>query len=185
MERSDADPLADHLIRSYLGTAAHSRQFADEWGQPPTRAAQAQILRSIAQVLILEDERLILDPEYVESGRLAYEVAETKALYLVRSSAAVTIEQGIVQRLFSIAGFHESPVTLVVYRFHKEGLDLGHAPTRRQRGRRRLVAAEPPEHLGTWPFASSTLPPFNQGSSEAWRELGELGHDSEEVGGNA
>lgn len=182
MDRAELDPIAEILLQSYLGTATYSRSFNDEHQQPPTVAAKAHHLRSVAQALINQNNRLELDPEYAEFGRLAFVDHLTGQSFLVRSNAAVTIEGGVQARLFDLNPYLTSVVTLLVYRFQESGLDLSYSGTRQVRGRRRLVPSGAPEYVGTWPYTTSTPPPFDQGPGAAWDDLGALGHDVEDEG---
>ncbi|MDA8292507.1 MAG: hypothetical protein M0Z33_12640 [Actinomycetota bacterium] len=182
MERVELDPIAEILVQSYFGTASYSRQFNDEHQQPPTAAAKAHHLRSVAQALINQDNRLRLDPEYAEYGRLSFMDVESGETYLVRSSAAVRIEAEVQARLFDMKPYLRSAVTLLVYRFHELGVDLSSTGTRQVRGHRRLVPSGTPEFVGMWPYATSSPPPFDQGPGSAWDDLGELGHDAEQEG---
>lgn len=181
MDHAQLTPLAGILIDSYLGTASYSRHFRDEYGQPPTTAAKAHHLRSIAQAQAHGHDRYDLDPSYVEFGRLALKDNETGHDYLVRSEGAITIEAGFHQReaLFPTARYIASPVNLVAYKFHREGLDLSITGTKGVIGRRRLAADGVPVYIATWPyFHSSATPPggdstFDQGiGSDPWPELG-------------
>ena len=113
--------------------------------------SKAHHLRSVTQALINQNERLELDSEHA----------------------------GIQVRPFDRSPYLTSGVTLLVYRFQEDGLDLAYSGTRQVRGRRRLVPSGSPEYVGTWPFTASTPPPFDQGGAAAWEGLGELGHDVE------
>jgi hypothetical protein len=181
VKTADLDPVAEVLVQSYLGTASANRQFHDEWDQPMTIASKAHHMRSIAQALVNQHDRFRLNPDYVEFGRLGFLDLELKRDYLVRSKSAVTIEADLEQPLFPVRQV-ESKVILVVYFFHKVGLDLLVANTSQPLRKKRLVPSSPATYMGTWSFSAGGGPGFDQGSEAAWDDLGDLGDEDTELG---
>ena len=174
METASFDPVAEILVQSYLGTLVYSRKFTDDFEQPPTTMAKSHHLRSIAQALVNQCDRYKLDPEYAEMGRVAFIDLETQAAYVVRSSSHVAIEENLQPRLFPVT-YIDTPIRLLIYRFHYDGLDLSLANTRRVSSKRRVEAAGKAEYIGTWPYTSADdLPPFDQGKIDPFRELGDI-----------
>lgn len=174
VQANELDPLAEILVQSYLDTASYSRQFKDDYDQPPTVAAKAHHLRSIAQSLVNKHDQLELSPEYVEFGKLEVTDSGTGRSFLVRSNGAVTIERGRQSALFDAARYIASPVTLVVYKFHQLGMDLSVTGTRQECSRRRLLASGLPIYVATWMFASSGGPTFDQGGGDPFGDVGEV-----------
>lgn len=183
MDRTDLDPLAKILVPAYLDTAAYSRGFRDEYETPPTQFAKVHHLRSIVGAKISSADRFTLGTEYTEFGRVMITDEEAERQFLLRSDGAVSIEQAKAQgRLFNPSSFLRSDVTLLVYRFHREGLALGVAGTRHQLGRRRLEPTGPPTHVGTWALTLDPDDPFDQGARDAFNELGGLSIDEGQTG---
>ncbi len=135
------------------------------------------MFRYVAQVNFGNHERYALDTDYMEFGRLAFEDLATGRPYLVKSESAVTIEDGRRQNeaLFNSAKYLRCDVTMLVHRFHKDGLDLAIAGTRQEAGKKRFVASGLPSYIGTWPYATANPPtPFDQGQVDPFSELGDL-----------
>lgn len=169
----DLDPVAAILIDAHLDLLSHSNRFHEEHGQPPNAAAKAQHFRSVAQALFTSDDRYGVCPDYLELGRLEYTNLETSKRFLLRSNSAVAIEASIHQgALFNATKYIESPVTLLIYKFHKEGLDLSVSGTRKPTSSNRLESSGTPTCVGTWLFSGTTRPPFNQGTIDGFDELG-------------
>jgi len=183
MDIPQLTPLAEVLVQSYLETAVYSRQFTVSYKQPPTTMAKVHHLRAIAQAHVGVHDLLRLCPEFVEYGKLQVVDVSTKRTYLVRSSAAVEIEDARQMVLFP-RGMPETPIIMVIYRFHRDGLDLSITGTRQQPGRLRLVASGPATFIATWPYIAGPAPlPFDQGEEDPFRELGEIADDvPEDVG---
>jgi hypothetical protein len=180
MDRSQLTPLAEILVRAYLDTALHSRQFNIAYEQPPTKMAKIHHLLAIAQAHVIRDDRWQLCPEFSEYGKLQVVDLTTNRTYLIRSSAAVAIEDRR-QQAFPFPREVQTPIIMVVHQFHREGLDLSMAGTCAQPGRRRLVASGPATFIATWPFTIGTIPTaFDQGKVDPFRELGDLA--DEELG---
>lgn len=182
MDRSDLSPLAGILVPSYLETAAHSRSFRDEYGSPPTLLAKVHHMRSIIQAKVTDTERLSLDPRYSEFGRVQVTDEMDGHQYLLRSDGAVAVERAKRQgRIFDPAPFLVTNIILVVYHFHRDGLDLAVAGTHQEVGRTRLEASGEPTYIGTWPFTPDDgQTSFSQGAADAFEELGDMPLDGEE-----
>lgn len=93
MDKAHLDPVAEILVAAYLNTASYSWQFNQDHEQPPTAAAKAHHMRSIAQALINGSDRFQLAPPYIEFGRVEFEDTTTGHCYLLRSDGAVKIER--------------------------------------------------------------------------------------------
>jgi len=183
VDRTQLTPLAEILVWSYLDTAIYSRQFKEEYEQPPTTMAKVHHLLAIAQAHVNKHEQLQLCPEFIEYGKLQVIDQTTKRTYLVRSSAAVAIEDARQGVLFP-RGALETPIIMVIHRFHPEGLDLSIAGTRQQPGRQRLVASGPATFVATWPFITAgPTQPFDQGQADPFGEVGPI--EEEDEGGDA
>lgn len=175
MQKAQLDPMADVLVQAYLATAAHSRQFQDEYGQPPTLIANVHHMRSITQAMVNRSGRFTLREPYIEFGRVEITDGLNDHRYLLRSEAAVTIERNKrpKEALFDSTVYIVSEVVLLVYRFHKAGMDLSVAGTHHENGRLRLEASGIPTYIGTWPFSMGG-PPFDQGQADPFEDLGQL-----------
>ncbi|MDQ2957947.1 MAG: hypothetical protein M3Y42_13385 [Actinomycetota bacterium] len=105
---------------------------------------------------------------------------------LLRSAAAVQIEREKNPdqfALFDVEGpKNPAGVTLVVYRFMREGMKLSVAPTIQIPGRKRLAALGIPEYVGSWPYEGTVEPPppFDQDKSDPFVDVGDLGDEQEE-----
>jgi hypothetical protein len=177
MDRTDLEPHAHLLISSYFETAGFCGQFHEEYGLPPTVALRAQHFRAVAQIRVNDDDRFELNPDHAEFGRLEFYDSDLERRLLVRSEAGVAIDRQKLQAeaLFNATRYIASEVTLLVYKFHGDGLDLSVAGTCHKGGRRRLEASGVPSFVGTWPYESGAAEPFDQGASDAFERLGELG----------
>jgi hypothetical protein len=181
VERTDLDPIAEMLIPAHLETLVHSRVFRDDHGSPPTRIEKAHYMRSVVQAMANESDRFTLHPEFSEFGRVQIEDAETGCCYLLRSDSAAAIERAKSQGvLFDSTQYLRSDVVLLVFSFHKNGLDLSVTGTQAKRGRKHLEATGEPTYMGTWRY-SSDAPGFNQGDQDEFTDLNE---DEDEEGGD-
>lgn len=183
VDETQLAPLAEILVQSYLDTAIYSLQFKDEYGQPPTTMAKVQHLRAIAQALVTKHDQLRLCPDFIEYGKLQIVDLTTDRMYLVRSSAAVAIEDARQGVLFPREAI-QTPIIMVIHKFHPDGLDLSIAGTRQQPGRQRLLASGSATFIATWPFtaAGPPPPPFDQGKEDPFGEVGSI---EEDEGGDA
>lgn len=199
MKTSLLDPVADILVWAYLATAAHSREFQDEYEQPPTSAEKVHYMRSVTQAeMNRSGGRFMLSPHYLEYGRVEFEDTNSGHRYLLRSRGALNVEHATRGQggLFDAGRYLETTVVLLVYRFHPDGLDLSVAGTVRREGRSRLEASGDPTYVGTWPYAptgpSGPSPVgrrgrtpvrpalFDQGGGDAFEDLGSLDELGEE-----
>lgn len=182
MDKTDLDPVADILMPAYLSTASYSRQFRDEYGEPPTLFAKIHHMRSLIQATINKSDRFKLDPDYSEFGRVQFWDGVQDRCYLVRSDGSVSIERAKHQgSLFNGTKYLRSDVILLVQFFHKNGMDLSVAGTRQQVGKRRLEPSGIPDFIGTWPFSVvGSSSSFNQGEEDAFGELGDLPETGED-----
>jgi hypothetical protein len=176
VNRDDANPLADHLLRSYNEAAIASRAFKERHGQPPTMMEKAHHVLSVMQALVNNDDRYLLGSEYSEFGRVEVTETATGRVLLLRGSAAVSIERSRAQQeLFDDTRYLDSPVLMLVRKFHETGLDLSIAGTRHIHGKTHLEATGKPAYLGTWLFAeASTTTSFDQGYVDPFEELGAM-----------
>lgn len=182
VDRSDLDPFAKMLVPAYLDTAAYSRWFRDEYGTPPTQFEKIHHLRSIVGAKVNQAERYDLGEAFTEYGRVEITDEETGHQFLLRSVGAVSVEQAKAQgRLFTTT-YLRSAVTLLVYRFHRDGLDLAIAGTRQLMGKQRLEPSGPPIPVGTWALTLDTGTRFEQGAADAFGELGGLTVEKDETG---
>ena len=177
MDTTRLDPLAEILIPAFLDVPTYSRRFRDEHGQPPTAAAKVHHMRSVAQAMVNASDRLMLAEPYTEFGRVEVEDTELDRTYLIRSDSAVTIERRLRQdaALFDSAKYLDTEIVLLVFKFHAGGLDLSEAGTRRKAGRYRLEPTGVPSYVGTWPYSLGGPSPFDQGSTDAFDDLGDIG----------
>jgi hypothetical protein len=176
VEKTQLDPVAAILNQAALETLTYSRGFTDEYGQPPTLASKVQHMRAVTQVMVGRDERFKLGQDYIEFGRVEITDNSSGKRYLLRSDGAVAIEESKRQdALFPSAVYIKSDVTLLVYKFHREGLDLSVAGTVSRGGRTRLVASGAPTFVGTWPYsAAHEDASFDQGIEDLFGDLGAL-----------
>lgn len=177
MTPSPLDPIAEFMLLAYNETAIGSRAFRDKWGQPPTLMAKVHDLLSIMQALLNQDDRYSLGQEYSEYGRVQLTDLATSETYVLRSDAAVSIERRQRQNtaLFDSARYLKTDTTLLIHKFHETGLDLAVAGARHLEGKRHLEATGSPTHIGTWLLATPpTTRPFDQGSDDAFDELGSM-----------
>jgi hypothetical protein len=189
MEHTDLDPFAEHLLTAFGDVAAYSRQFTDDQGVPPTSMAKVHHLRSVVQARLTQDERYELRSSYAEFGRVQCLDHQTEVEFVVRSASAVRIETGKsahgTGELFDGGPFKvNSPVRLLIIEFTKEGLRLSQASAVRAEGRGRLDLSGEVQFLGLWPYtaAGPEGSPFDQGSRDAFGEVGDLDIDGEDEG---
>ena len=174
-------PVAEHLLGAFLERVAYSRAFRDDHGQPPTLAAKVHHMRSIIQARIVHDDRYSLSPLFVETGRVEIEDRETGDRYLLRSESTVTIERfkgRQKEALFDSTKYLNSNVLMLIYKFHKQGLDLSLAGTRFEIGKIRLEATGVPTFLGTWLF-SMGAETFDQDDVDGFEDLRDLDEPEE------
>jgi hypothetical protein len=182
MDETELTPAAQLLIDAYLNTQSFSVAFRDEYGRPPTLAAKVHYLRSVFQIRLQGDEAFELENEYAELGRVQYRDLGTGRMYVLRSTSAVSIEAAKAQRwLVDPRRYLRSEVVALVYHFHKLGLDLSIAGTRKRLTRKRLELSGKPNFIATWPYHPGGGDPFDQ--SDPYGELGDLGW--EEDGGDS
>lgn len=176
MDKNQLGPVAEILIPAYMETAGFSRQFRDDHGQPPTLAAKVHHMRAVAQAMVNKSERLALGDAFSEFGRVEITDPETERCYVLRSDGALAIEQSKRQSaLFDNTSYLRTDVLLLVYRFHRDGLDLSLAGAHQRAGRKRLEASGPAVFIGTWPYAvADETKPFEQGKQDPFSELGDL-----------
>jgi hypothetical protein len=182
MDKTQLDPLARMLVGAYLDTASHNRAFMDDYGQPPTAMALAHHIRSIVQARVTQSTCYKLTPAYVEFGRVQVTDLNSRRTYLLRSLAALAVENRLrdYQRetLFPDLTF-DSDVVGLVYRFHAEGLDLAVAGTRHDGAKWRLRVLGVPTHIGTWPYVPYSPPPFDQDIEDPFTDIGSVDFDDE------
>lgn len=177
MDQDQLDPVAALLHEANGETIVYRRQFMDGYGHPPTKLAKVHHFRAVAQALVNNGKRFQLNAEYAEFGRLSFIDRTTNAALLIRSARQYEIERAQQQgTLFDLVLPSE---TLVVYGFHKAGLDLSVAGTRRQLGKKRVLASGPATFMGTWPYLTDTPPSFDQGQRDTFEELDEDYEDDE------
>ncbi|MEX0754925.1 MAG: hypothetical protein WD556_07385 [Actinomycetota bacterium] len=179
MNATELDPAAGILVRSYLDTGLESVRFKDRYGLPFSVALKAHFMRTVAQSNFLKHGRYRLGKEYAEFGRVQFEDTETEMIYLLKSSGAITVEAARQLRFFGRDEFDTSDVTLAIYKFTNEGLDLSVVEARRVPGRKKLVALDEPRKIGTWLFAPDDGAPFDQSYPDSFEELGDIDMDDE------
>jgi len=177
------------MIGGYQDTLAYATAFSHDYGQPPTLIDKRQHLRSITQAMLNKDDRFELDPWFAELGRVAFVDRTTQRRFLLRSSGAVEIETKLKHthdpQLFPTATYIKSDDVLLVYRFHKDGLDLSVGGTQRMDGKGRLRLSGTLTFIATWhySFGGPTGGTFNQfGNGNPFDGLGDLGIADGEVG---
>ncbi len=183
MDTATLDPIANHLLSAYGETAIFASGFNRRYKQPASLMLKVHHLLSVVQSTLISDDRFGLGIEYSDFGRVEITDRGSGQIYLIRSSAAVSIERNRQQDpvLFDSATYQSSNVVLLVHRFHKQGLDLALAGARRAEGKKRLVPTGAPALIDTWPYLPVTeTSVFEQGPVDAFDELGsieELGDD--------
>lgn len=188
VNKEQIDTAAGHLITSYLGTAAYSRDFMDDHGSPPTMMAKTHHMLATMQAALTEDDRYDLLPEYAEFGRVQFRDTETGRVFLLRSLAAVAIEEA-AQASGQITMFEVpnigSAVQLLIYKFTVAGLAMSLADTVRPKKGTRLLARGTPEPVGFWPYAArdESHEPFDQAGPDPFGDVGDVGLD-EDAGGD-
>jgi hypothetical protein len=177
MDRPQLSPIADVLADSYLDALGYSHRFLVEHGQPPTLAAKVHHMRSVTQSMINHSEQYTLGTQSIEFGRVEIGDTTTGRCYLLRSDGAVKIERHMSQRetLFPAAQYLASAVVLLIYRFHRAGLDLSVAGTKHQVGKRRLEISGQPTFVGMWAWSTDGPSPFDQGFEDPFGDIGDLG----------
>ncbi len=181
MEKTQLDPVATILADAYLATWAYSRSFRDEYERPPTKAARVQHMRSVAQAGFDDSEQYELK-DYLEFGRVQFTDLQADSTYLLRSQSAVSIESSKQQAaLFDSTQYLKTDVVMLVYKFHKAGIDLLISGTRHRSNSKHLEATGEPSYVGTWPYevTSGDIPPFDQGYEDPFGDLGDLDIEDE------
>ena len=180
VDRDRLDKIAKHLNTAYLDTVVYRREFLNEHGSPPSLMAKIHNMRSAVQAALARDDRYELRLPYAEYGRVQFAEITTGDEFLLRSSAAVRIEDSKFEQLELFPG-PTTAVHLLVYSFEKEGVCLSITGTSRRQGRRRLEAAGPLIPLGVWPYLThDDSSPFDQDETDAFDDLGDLGDLDEE-----
>jgi hypothetical protein len=179
VNESELDPAAKILVQSYLDTSVDSVSFKDKYGLPFSVALKAHHMRTIAQSQFLKHDRYRLGKEYAEFGRVQFEDTETGRNYLLKSAGAITVEAAHQLRLWVPNEFGESDITLAIYMFNSEGLELSVAEARRVPNGRKLVALGEPLKVGTWLFTPDDGEPFDQSYPDSFEELGDIDMDEE------
>jgi hypothetical protein len=185
VQKERLDPVAGHLIGGYLDAAIYSRRFLEDHGIPPTLMAKAHNMRAVVQATITEDSKYELSPDYAEFGRVAFTEIESGIKFLIRSAAAVQVENDKnpgQTALFDIPEpTNPGGVQLIVYRFTPTGMKLSVTRTVRPAGKRRLVALGTPTFVGLWPYSTTMEPqtPFDQDLSDPFSDVGDLGEEEE------
>jgi hypothetical protein len=176
------DAIAELMHSSYADTAGYSRDFLRQYQRPPTTMAKAHHFLSVLQAELDLDTRFRLGLDYSEYGRVQYQ-SELGQLFLVRSHSAVTIEAEKRQGVLFSETYIESPVTLLIHKFHQDGLDLSVAGTKQGEGRR-LEASGVPMYMGTWPYGATGAPPppFDQGEGDDFGDVGDIGEEGDGSG---
>lgn len=182
MDKDEFEPVAGFLISGYNGTATYSREFRDEYGQPPTLMAKAHHLRSLVQAAVTQDDNFELGADFSEFGRVQLTSREWGWTSVLRGENAVAIERtrraGL---LFDPLPYVQAGELLLIYAFGREGLALSLANTRRKGRRFRLELDGHPVSLGSWGYDyEGDGTPFVQPATDPWAELG---HDDLDLGG--
>ena len=178
MPVEQVDPFATVLISSYQSAAADARAFKEEWGLPPTRMDRSHRFRSIVQARVQQSDRFALHSEFMESGRVQVTDRITRRSFLVRSRAALDIEQAF-RGPEQLALFDEPLKTassrpeLLVYTFERDGMRVWICPTKQAKDQRRLLPAGELDFVGFWSFHDRPPPggggTFDQGAGVAFR----------------
>lgn len=171
------DELAETMVWSYMETAAHSRRFRDEYGQPPNSAAKTHHFRSLVQIQLDGNARFTRDPRYGDYGRIAFSDHRAEAEFLVRSARAVEINQANEGELFDTSEYVSSAVIMIVFSFDANGLHLSYVATKKRTDRFRLVASGKPRSIGSWGYLLTTATSFQQGVEDPFAELGDIVED--------
>lgn len=184
MDKGRLDEIAKHLTAAYLDTAVYGRQFLHDHGSPPSLMAKIHYMRSAVQAALTRDDRYELQTPYSEYGRVQFAEVSTGSEFLLRSAAAVKIEEFKFEQLELNTGLtmaNPSGVHLLVYSFRGEGVSLSIAGTIRRNGRRRLEASGTPTFVGVWPYLPDDVTSsFDQDQADAFGDLGDLGDLGEE-----
>lgn len=177
MTPEQLNPLAEIMVSAYFDTWSYRREFLEHYEVPPTLFDKVHHWRSVVQALVTTDDRFTLNRDYAEFGRV-HVTDEGGNSYLLRSNGSDSIERAKRQgSLFDLTRFFKSDVMLIVYNFHKEGMDLSVAGTRKSIGKKRLEASGPLTYVGTWPWTTGQRPTpsaFSQGDVDPFGDLGQL-----------
>ncbi|PUA81055.1 hypothetical protein [Nocardioides currus] len=185
MDKARLDPVATHLITSYVDTGSYSQRFKDDHHVPPSLMAKVHHLRSVIQALLVDDSNYELAPSYVDYGRVEFTDLKTGERYLLKSSKAVAIETATARQngsLFPITNLiRPSDIKVIVYRFQRAGLELSIAPASTRGRSEKIHVADAPVLVDVWPYQTDELAdqtkPFDQTARDNFADLGDLGHD--------
>lgn len=184
MDKGRLDEIAKHLTAAYLDTAIYRRQFLNDHGSPPSLMAKIHNMRSAVQAALERDDHYELQSSYAEYGRVQFAEIATGDEFLLRSAAAVQIEESKFEQLELDTGLtrvNPSGVNMLVYSFEKEGVSLSITGTIHRNGRRRLETVGTPTPVGVWPYLPVDAPSsFEQDETDAFDDLGDLGDLGEE-----
>lgn len=187
MDKQTLSPVAEMVIDSYLDAGAYSRSFRDEHGEPPNNMAKVMHLRSVLQTSLQRSDRYELDQQYRDHGKVEFFDLEDQRTYLLRSSRAVSIDgaTGHIKQgtLFDSSSFETSDTTLLISEFDKVGLTFAVARTKQVNGRRRLEMLGSPVPVAKWHYQDADGATFDQGSNDAFVELGNVEVDAEGLSG--
>ncbi|RLV50532.1 hypothetical protein D9V37_00640 [Nocardioides mangrovicus] len=188
MEKDHLDPIAAHLIGSYLDTGAYSRQFKDDnHDVPPSNMARVHHHRSLMQARIIHDDAYDLSPSYVDFGRVEFVERQTEERILLRSATAVAIQKRWDDRgqgaLFGVGSLLKPvDIRVLVYEFDAAGLTLSIAAGAKRAASTRVYVKGEPIFAGFWPYfddGGSDDVPFDQGSRDPFGDVGTLEEDEE------
>ncbi len=183
VDKDQLDEIAKHLTAAYLDTAVYRQQFMKDHGSPPSLMAKIHNMRATVQAALAHDDCYELRAPYAEYGRVQFVEVSTGTEFLLRSAAAVKIEELKFEQLELNTGLtvaNSSGVRLLVYSFTKEGVSLSVTGTIQRNGRRRLEAAGPPTLVGVWPYLPADgSSPFDQNEVDAFGDLGDLGEEGD------
>jgi len=183
MDRTTLDPIAQCMLHGYLDAAAFSRQFADEYGAPPTTMTKVHYFRSVTQMQIARNERFVVAADYAEYGKVQFTDTMDGRSYLVRSDSSNLIERARLgsNQLFPFEPkYLTSDVALLIYGFNKHGMDLSISGTKQRADRTRLEPTGEPQFIGQWTYDSlEGTVVFDQDEGRAFDDLGKLVEDDE------
>jgi hypothetical protein len=194
MQREELDPVASHLIASYMETASYSRQFRDDHDTPPTLMAKVHHLRSIVQALLVADDDYELAQPYADFGRVEFTETSSGGRFLLKSAGALAVEKKHEQRwlsLFAVGNLlRPSDVQVLIYEFDKVGLTLSLADAVRHGAGKKLRVHGEMTTIGFWPYHpddgdddGGVAAPFDQDDRDPFGDVGGLDEGNEGEGG--
>lgn len=188
MHRDHLDPVAAHLIASYVDTASYSRQFRDDHETPPSLMAKVHHLRSIVQARMTADDRFELSQPYAEYGRVQFTDRESGSKLLLRSAGALAVEKAKKSEQLALFAFAKlikaSDIQVLIYEFGQHGLSLSIAAASHRPGGKRLMVHGEPTLVGFWPYLPGDEPqPFDQDAADPFGDVGGLDEEGDETGG--